>query len=237
VSLFAHQQRQVLQVAHMENKRQSEIPVVRQLIETLHLQGAVLTLDALHCQKKTLEGIVASGNDYLVQVKANQASLHRQAQALARQQSPTDQVETRERGRGRREVRRVRLFRVEPEALAGWPGVRRLVLVERWRTEKGETSHSQSHYLSSLACDRAAVFAAGVRGHWSIENQLHWIKDVLQHEDSCGIARGNGVETLSILKNIALNLVRARGKEDKSVKKAAIYYAANVKRLLQILNF
>lgn len=71
----------------------------------------------------------------------------------------------------------------------------------------------------------------GIRGHWSIENRLHWVKDVIQHEDDSRIRKGNGIETLSILKNMAINICRECGFD--SIKAAAIHFASNVKELLE----
>ena len=85
--------------------------------------------------------------------------------------------------------------------------------------------------ISSLASDDAEMFAEGIRGHWSVENRLHYVKDVIQHEDDSGIKKGNGIETLSILKNTAINISRELGFD--SIKGAGIHFASNVKELME----
>lgn len=85
--------------------------------------------------------------------------------------------------------------------------------------------------ISSLASDDAELFAKGIRGHWSVENRLHWVKDVIQHEDESGIKKGNGIEALSILKNMAINVSRELGFD--SIKGASIHFASNIKELME----
>jgi predicted transposase YbfD/YdcC len=97
------------------------------------------------------------------------------------------------------------------------------------RRERRPLAHH--YYISSLCSDDAELFARGIRGHWSIENRLHWVKDVIQHEDGSGIKKGNGIETLSILKNVAINISRELGFD--SIKGATIHFASNVKELCE----
>jgi len=105
--------------------------------------------------------------------------------------------------------------------------------VERLREEKGKKSETASYYISSLEPEDAEKFNIGIRGHWSIENQLHWVKDVIQNEDKAGIRRSNGIENLSILKNTAINIVRKN--IGCSIKNTAIECAANISKLFDII--
>ena len=109
----------------------------------------------------------------------------------------------------------------------GIPGINQDLVKLKMRVEYSKpflcfTIHINLHQILQLILD--------IRGHWSIENRLHWVKDVRQHEDSSRISKGNGVETLSLLKNIAINLCREDGFD--SIKAAAIHFASNVKELL-----
>ena len=97
--------------------------------------------------------------------------------------------------------------------------------------KKNKKTLSRHYYISSLASNDAVLFARGIRGHWSIENRLHWVKDVIQYEDKSGIKKGNGIETLSILKNVAINISRELGFD--SIKAAKIHFASNVKELVK----
>lgn len=111
-----------------------------------------------------------------------------------------------------------------------WKGLQRIIHVERRFVRKDKKTKSHCYYISSLDSDDAEMFEKGIRGHWSIENRLHWVKDVMQYEDDSGIKKGNGIETLSILKNVAINISRELGFD--SIKGANIHFASNIKELM-----
>jgi predicted transposase YbfD/YdcC len=181
--------------------------------------------------KKTVEGIIKSQNDYLIQVKGNQKTLFRTIKETVASQSAVSTNFSDERSRGRHEQRTVEVFHPPMSLTEQWAGLKRIIHVERLVWRKSKHSRTHSYYISSVCSDDAQEFAIGVRGHWSIENRLHWVKDVRQHEDSSRISKGNGVETLSLLKNIAINICREDGFD--SIKAAAIHFASNVKELLK----
>jgi predicted transposase YbfD/YdcC len=181
--------------------------------------------------KKTVEGIISSQNNYLIQVKGNQKTLFRTIKDTVASQAAVSMNFSDERSRGRHEQRIVEVFRPPMSLTEHWAGLERIIQVERLVCRQGKQSRTQSYYISSVCSDDAEDFARGVRGHWAIENRLHWVKDVHQHEDSSRISKGNGVETLSLLKNIAINLCREDGFD--SIKAAAIHFASNVKELLK----
>ncbi len=179
--------------------------------------------------KKTLKTIIDTGNDYLVQVKGNQPNLLKALKETAATQDPISIYETTEKKRGRNEFRKVLLFKPINNIPLGWEELNSIIHVERITQRKGKITNEKSFYISSLNSEEAEFFAKGIRGHWSIENRLHWVKDVIQNEDNAAIKKGNGIETLSILKNIAINLSRTFGYD--SIKEAQIYFASNVKEL------
>jgi predicted transposase YbfD/YdcC len=181
--------------------------------------------------KKTVEAIIESENDYLIQVKGNQPTLLRTIKEAVESQPALSTSFSDEYSRGRHEQRTVGVFRPPMSLNEEWAGLERIIHVERFVSRKGKESQTQSYYISSICSDEAEVFARGVRGHWSIENRLHWVKDVVQHEDSSRIRKGNGVETLSVLKNMAINICREHGFD--SIKAAAIHFASNVKELMK----
>lgn len=180
--------------------------------------------------KKTVDTIIDSGNDYLIQVKGNQPTLFQAIQKTVSTHPGLSSAVSEERSRGRHERRRVEIFPPPPEMSEEWTGLQRLLHVERQTVRAGKETVTHHYYISSLLSDDAEVFARGVRGHWSIENRLHWVKDVMQHEDDSGINKGNGIETLSIFKNVAINISRELGFD--SIKGAAIHFASNVKELV-----
>jgi predicted transposase YbfD/YdcC len=180
--------------------------------------------------KKTVTAIIDSGNDYVIQVKGNQAGLLRSIKATVEGQEALSTRAYEERSRGRHERRVVEVFSPPPSVSQHWTGLRRVIHIERQVARNGKQTHTDHYYISSVCSNQAEVFAVGIRGHWSIENRLHWVKDVIQHEDDAGIKEGNGIETLSILKNIAMNISRELGFD--SIKGATIHFASNVKELL-----
>lgn len=180
--------------------------------------------------KKTVETIIDSGNDYVIQVKANQPTLLHAIQEIVERGEPVSRHTREERSRGRLE-RRVTTVFVPPDILlTSWKGLHRIIHVESNVVHDEKETHSHRYSISSIDSDDAELFARGVRGHWTIENRLHWVKDVIQHEDDSGIKKGNGVETLSVLKNVAITICRELGFD--SIKGAAIHFASNVKELL-----
>jgi predicted transposase YbfD/YdcC len=137
-----------------------------------------------------------------------------------------------EKSHGRYEIRHVELFKATTDLPPGWESVKRVIVVDRLterKENKGKMVKTTSYYISSLNEKSAEVFAKGIRAHWSIENRLHWVKDVVQGEDKARIMKGNGIRTLSLFKNIAINFCREIGYN--SIKSAQIYFASNVNEL------
>jgi predicted transposase YbfD/YdcC len=195
--------------------KSNEITAIPKLLELLSLRGSTVTIDAMGCQKGIAKAIVDKGADYIFGLKSNQPSLHQEVLAafdeaacarLAR--APANHVVTVDKGHGRNEVRRVWVehdvsWLARSEA---WPNLRSLILVESERTRRGVTSVERRAYISS--CDEpASVLAAKVRGHWHVENRLHWVLDVTFGEDHARIARRSGAESMSAMRKLALNLL------------------------------
>jgi predicted transposase YbfD/YdcC len=181
--------------------------------------------------KKTVEAIIDSGNDYVIQVKRNQLTLFQSIKKAFESQPPLSSVTHDEQSRGRHETRTVTILEPPEEVIEKWKGLHRIIHVVREGSREGKDVLAHHYYISSLCSDDAELFARGIRGHWSIENRLHWVKDVIQHEDGSGIKKGNGIETLSILKNVAIHISRERGFD--SIKGATIHFASNVKELCE----
>jgi predicted transposase YbfD/YdcC len=139
--------------------------------------------------KKTVDTIIESGNDYVIQVKGNQRTLLRAITEVVHGQSAISTASNEERSRGRQERRTVKVFYAPPALTEDWTGLQRVIHIERLVSRNGKTSQTHSYYISSVCSDQAALFAEGVRGHWSIENRLHWVKDVIQHEDDSRIRK------------------------------------------------
>jgi len=192
---------------------ENEITAARALLETLTLDGALVTGDAIHAQKETAQLVLARGGDYLFALKGNRpAMLAAVEEFFADPPDPLDCFETVDADHGRIETRRHWtshsadwLFgdRTEPGAPA-MPGLATLARVE---TTRDDGTPVNRYYLSSarLTPER---FARAVRSHWTIENSLHWVLDVTFDEDRARNRKDNGPENLAILRRLSLNMLR-----------------------------
>jgi len=181
-------------------------------ISYLALEGAIVTGDALHCHRRMTIAIREKGGDYILAIKANQSKLAKEANAAldaAAGNHKTRFHQTEEDGHGRHDVRRAFIvpFQQSPgrNALVDLVAVAR---VESWRTENGKTTYKQRNYALSLLLSADAVLA-DVRGHWAIENNLHWQLDVVIREDYSRSRKDNGPANLAVLRRLALNVLRA----------------------------
>ena len=169
--------------------------------------------------KKTVEAIVDGGNDYVIQVKGNQKDLYRGVEQTIENGHMLDEYKKEEKNKGRLEKRRVRIYDCDERFISkSWKNVHRIIEVvnEGIRNQKGY--YEKHYYISSLKDKNASVFAEGIRRHWSIENQLHRVKDVIQNEDDCLIEEKSIVANLSLVKSIVISIFRTNGFQ--SIKKA-----------------
>lgn len=223
VSAWAQQQGLVLGQRKVDGKS-NEITAIPELLKVLYLQGAIVTIDAIGCQKEIVSTIVEKEANYLITVKKNQPSLYNEIEATFKQALKTDwaggthsQYQLKQEAHGRKETRFYRSLTnlVFPlDSQEKWSQIRSLVMAEYLRVEKnGKTTIERRYYISSLSLS-AQKFSQIIRGHWSIENQLHWILDVAFHEDDSRIRKDNAPENLAVIRHIALNLL----KQDKRGK-------------------
>lgn len=176
--------------------------------------------------------IVAKGNHYVVKVKGNQPKLYKAIKTIIQDTSFIDQYNDVKKVRGRVERRLTTLY--YPYSLPqDWPMINRIVHVERVFSSKEGYHHTHSFYISSLLSNDAKLFASGIRGHWAIENNLHWVKDVILKEDSTQHKKGYAAKNMSLLRNIAINIFRKNNYS--STKYATLFFASNVKELLYIM--
>ena len=216
VSAWAARNRLVLGQCQTEADS-NEITAIPALLELLALKGCIVTIDAMGCQKEIAQQILDQDADYVLALKANQGKLFEAAQDLFAQaddpdfraQLPVDYHETEELAHGRHELRRYWLWD-ELDDLAPaqeWPQLSFIGMVEAERRVGEQSSVERRYYLSSMKA-HADLFAAAVRTHWSIENSVHWVLDVAFREDACRIRKGFAAENLSVLRHMALNLLR-----------------------------
>ena len=193
--------------------KKGEIGTVRDMLDVLNLKGAVVTLDALHCQRETLEKINDKKAHIVVQVKHNQPKLHAavqsQFQAVFDAEKEKVVVEHKETGHGRNEERYVFQLKAKlpPELAEKWPTIRSIIAVERHRSVKGKGTVDTSYYVSSLSPNHK-LLGHYIRQHWRIENSQHYILDVVFNEDGSRIAVGDAVENMGLFRRFVLNILK-----------------------------
>ena len=198
--------------------KSNEITAIPALLKLLDLQGALVTIDAMGCQKRITEEIVAGGADYVLAVKDNQPTLHADVQRVLMEALENEfkglahrYHHTKDEAHGRTEERHYHLIEV-PEELARkhsqFVGLRTLGMVfSQRRVGDGPEALETRFYISSMGL-KAKAFAEAVRGHWSIENNLHWVLDVVFQEDASRLRKDHGPENLGLVRRIALSLLK-----------------------------
>ena len=246
VSAFSHASGLVLGQRAVEDKS-NEITAIPELLKMRDLKGCIVTIDAMGCQKAIAAEIVKRKADYVLALKGNQGLMNEDISEYfrwAREEKfrdiPHSYAETTEKSHGRIEIRRVWATE-DLDWLSGkkdWRGLKSAVLVESERIIGEKRSLEQRIYISSLPGSDAEALGAIVRGHWSIENRLHWVLDVSLREDQSRIRKGSAPEAAAILRHIVLNLLRMDPRPRGSIKSRRIR-AAGVPtyRLQAIMGF
>ena len=194
--------------------KSSEIAAIPGLLDTLRLDGCIVTLDAMGCQKEIAAKIRARGADYLLVLKANHgrafgaAREHFERACFGRGSDGRPVFDAFEESHGRLVCRRVFL---DPAAcglgaLGGWPDLRAVLAVETIRGGTGKVEAEIRYFLTSCG-DDPAVLVRAIRRHWSVENGLHWVLDVTFREDDSRVRDRSAARNLALLRKIALNLV------------------------------
>lgn len=154
--------------------------------------------------------MVQANHDYVVTVKKNQPKLYQVFTALDKSKE-IDFIATKSKQKGRIENRHTSIYSCPSTVSDSWFGAKRMIVMRRFGIRNGEKYDYTHYYLSSVTSDKASYFAKGIREHWSIENKLHWVKDVQMNEDNSMICNVNACQALSILKSLALNIYRING--------------------------
>jgi predicted transposase YbfD/YdcC len=242
VSAFATNSRLVLGQEAVDEKS-NEITAIPALVERLDLAGALVSIDAIGCNPNIAQSILDAEADYLLAVKDNQPTLHADIKSYfeTAPSGEVEQVETVGKDHGRIEVRTHTVSHVVDwdAAARSYPGAPRfpqlttIAMVES-RIERGDKIETeQRSYISSRMLS-AAAFADGARGHWAIENNLHWTLDVTFNEDQSRLRAGHGAKNMAVVRHFALNLVR-QVVDKRSIKRRRKRAAWDPKYLLEIL--
>jgi predicted transposase YbfD/YdcC len=204
------------------NDKSNEITAVPELLRALEVAGCIVTADAMHCQKNIAKEIIEADADYVLALKGNQGTAFAEVKsflddAVHCQAKHLVWKETIDKGHGRIETRRfwqtqdIGWFADRGQ----WESLCSVGMVEAVRETGGQRSVERRYYLSSLKAD-VEKFARAVRGHWSIENQLHWVLDVIFGEDQSRARTEQAAENLAALRRLAVNILR----QDKQCKRS-----------------
>ena len=210
VSAWGCEQRLVLaQIA--TDAKSNEITAVPELLKMLSLKGAIVTTDALNCQRAVAQQIVDQSGDYALALKSNQGTLH--ADVSLYLDDPASDVGTAkptvDADHGRIETRTATVSTdiAWLQEKHRWPGLATIGKVVRTRETPAKTTTETAYYLLSTACSPER-FNEVVRSHWEVENKLHWRLDVVMNEDQDRTRLGNGPNNLAVLRHLAVNIMQ-----------------------------
>jgi predicted transposase YbfD/YdcC len=244
VSAWAAENRLVLGQVAVDDKS-NEITAIPLLLDLLDLRDCTVTIDAMGCQTAIAAHIVQRGGNYVLALKANQPTMLADVAALFAAARATHQAQygmttatTVNGGQGRIETRQAFVIS-DPEVIAylnersHWTSLASVALVEARRPVNGSTTIEQRYYLLNQVVDATTVNAR-VRGHWGIENCVHWVLDVTFHEDASRIRTGDAPQNMAVLRHLALNLLR-RESSAGSLKTKRFRAALNDDYLARVL--
>ena len=217
--------------------KSNEITALPKLLRALELSGCIVTVDAMGCQKHIAKEIQEADADYVLALKGNHEVVHAEVKSFldatlteaaaarpaggqpARAATTLAKLETVEKDHGRQETRR---YYQSGELdwfadRAKWEGLKSVGLVEAEREVRGKVTVERRYYLSSLPV-AVATFAKAVRGHWAVENSLHWVLDVQMGEDDSRARTGYAAENLATLRRLALNLLKQEKTKKRGIR-------------------
>ena len=209
-------------------KKSNEITAIPKLLDMLTIKGAVVTIDAMGCQRGIAAKIIDKGADYVLSLKGNQGTLRDDVEEFFVEQKDNEYNDcqpsghkTLEKSHGRIEIRTVTVTSDIDwlKERHPWAGLASIVLVESCREIGARTEHESRFYITSLPASAERI-ALAIRGHWGIENGLHWVMDMVFRDDECRIRTGNAPANFATIKHMASNLLRQMpGKDSLRVKR------------------
>jgi len=224
VSAFAARQRLVMGQVKVADKA-NEIVAIPKLLDMLAIEGAVVTIDAMGCQRAIARKIVDKKADYILALKGNQGALRQDVELFVAEQKAKDfkdttvsRAETVDGDHGRIETRAITVIHDIDwlQEQHAWPGLKSVIMVESTRELSDKTERETRFYITSLVL-LANQIGPLVRGHWAVENSLHWVLDMVFRDDECRLRTDHAPANFTTLKHMALNLIR-RAKTKDSIR-------------------
>ena len=230
VSAFATRQRLVMGQVKVADKA-NEIVAIPKLLDMLAIEGAVVTIDAMGCQRAIAQKIVDKKADYILALKGNQGSLREDVELFAAEQKANDFKDTTvsrhktvDGDHGRIETRDITVIHNVDwlQDRHHWPALTSVIMIESTRLIPGPSRDADKveretrFYITSLAL-AACLVGALVRDHWAVENSLHWVLDMVFRDDECRLRTDHAPANFTTLKHMALNLIR-RAKSKDSIR-------------------
>jgi predicted transposase YbfD/YdcC len=221
VSAFAARQRLVLGQVKVADKA-NEILAIPKLLDMLALEGAVVTIDAMGCQRAIAQKILDKKADYVVALKGNQGTLRDDVELFATEQKAKDfkdttvsRHQTLDGEHGRIETRAITVIHDIKwlQDLHQWPGLKSIVIIESTREIRDKVERETRFYITSLVLP-ASQIGSLVRDHWAVENSLHWVMDMVFRDDECRVRTDHAPANFTTLKHMALNLIRRAPSKD-----------------------
>jgi len=203
-------------------EKSNEITAIPELLKMLDIKNSIVSIDAMGCQKNIARDIIQGDADYILSLKGNHAKMHKEVESFFKDSDKNnfrnidhDYRETRDEDKGRIEIRRYWITENIDDLSRknDWENLTSIAMVESERHTKDKISIEKRYYISSLKGD-VKKFSDAARGHWGIENNLHWVLDVSFDEDQCRIRKDNAPENLAVLRHMAVNLLGS----EKSLK-------------------
>lgn len=240
VSAFASENKLALGQVCVQDKS-NEITAIPKLLKLLYLKGCVVTIDAMGCQKKIASAIREKKADYVLAVKGNQPTLEKEVKAILDDKDSLvkcdyHKTESEKKDHGRVEVREYYITN-KISSLSdkkNWKDIKSVGMVKSSRTVNGKTSLETRYFIASIKSD-PKLFAKAVRKHWSIENSLHWVLDVVFNEDYSRSRKDCSAQNLGSLRKIALNLIRADKSEKGSIRIKKLRASIQDQYLMELL--
>jgi len=245
VSAWATANQLVLGQQKVDDKS-NEITAIPKLLKLLEISGCIVTTDAIGTQTRIARTIIDQEGDYILAVKENQGKLYEDIQDLFADEqnyhfegTPHSYAKTVNKDHGRIEIRQCWAIS-DPEYLVGirnwkrWKGLKTIIMIISERQIGAETEIKTRFYISSLDSDAGRLLEAK-RSYWGIENQLHWVLDVAFREDDSRVRKGNAPQNFSVIRHMALNMLKQEKSAKGGVKAKRLQAALSTDYLLKVL--